>query len=380
MRLRFYQLVTLFVLFGVNAALAQIQVCLSVHAGPAVGFDNTGAPSLLAATIAGVTTAITPVPGQTAPACSAAHEAAFFAGGYATVRVNPNVFCITAGPGGAPIVAGAAYGTTDPALNLDSSVQALPAANPAQKRNGALLGVPQVSLPPQPFGAMLIAHVDILVAGALVTMPVPLQLPSGQSGPQLQQIMLQQLDQHGLLANPVVIEDPTAPGQLIDVLQLERTTVGEPVVGIEIEWDANSRLIMPTVTGAGLLPLFGAAEYGLPTLGLAPEQPFSLCLGQPQVGGQFDIVHETFVPNGITVNALSIGAAAVPVFNGFLLVDPIQSVLELGLTDPLGSFGRAWLVPPSPHLAGLELASQAVVLDPSGQHTFSTGMLVVIRP
>lgn len=359
---------------------AQVRVCLSVHAGPANGVDNLGAPSILAATIAGVTTSLLPAPGQTAPACSAAHEAAFIAGGYATVRVNPNVFCITAGPGGVPLTAGAAYGTTDQALNLDSSVQALPNANPRQKRNGALLGVPQVNMPPQPFGGMMIADIDLLVGGALVTQPVPIQLPPGQPGFQLQQFVQLQFEQQGMLGNLVSIDDPLVAGAQIDVLQLERTFVGEPIVGIEMHWDPNSRWLLPTVVGAGLEPLFGACEYGEPTQATAFGQPFSLCFGQPRVGGQFDIVHECVYPNGITVNALSSGTAATPVFNGFLLTDPAASLLELGLTDPLGTYVRPWLIPPDPQLSGFQLASQAVVLDASGQHTFSTGMKIVIRP
>jgi len=380
MRCHVLRLTVLTLLALATCLTAQVQVCLSVHAGPANGVDNTGAPSILTATIAGVTTAIHPAPGQTAPACSAAHEAAFIAAGYATVRVNPNVFCITARPGGLPLTAGAAYGTTDQALNLDSSVQALPNANPRQKRNGALLGVPQVNMPPQPFGGMIIADIDILVFGSLVTMPVPIQLPPGQPGHQLQQFMQMQFEQHGLLGNLMTIDDPLIAGAMIDVLQLERTFVGEPVVGIEMHWDPNSRWLMPTVVGAGLEPIFGACEYGEPTQGTAFGEPFSLCFGQPQVGGQFDIVHECYYPNGITVNALSLGLGATPVFNGFLLTDPAASLLELGLTDPLGTYVRPWLVPPDPQLAGLQLASQAVVLDASGQHTFSTGMRVVIHP
>lgn len=381
MRFLLPQLTALLLLVTAASNLtAQVMVCLSVHAGPAAGVDSTGAPSRLAATIAGVTTGIFPAPGQTAPACSAAHEAAFIAGGYATVRVNPNVFCITAGPGGVPLMAGAAYGTTDPALNLDSSVQAMPNANPGQKRNGALLGVPQVNMPPQPFGAFLQADVDIVVGGAVVTVPVQMQLPPAVPGNQLQHLMLQQLDQQGMLGNLMTIEDPMVAGQLIDVIQLERTVVGEAIVGIELFWGPNCHLLMPTVTGAGLLPVFGASEYGVPTQGLAFGEPYSLCFGQPQVGGLFDIVHETYYPNGITINAVSLSTAVVPVFNGILLVDPIVAVLELGLTDPLGGYARSWPVPPDPQLGGLQLASQAVVLHPSGQHTFSTGMSIVIHP
>ena len=99
---------------GLAAALpAQLQICLSVHGGPAFGFDNFLLPSQLRAVIGGNSVSVPLFMGQTAAAASAAHEAAFVGAGYATVRAAPNLFYVTARPGGLPIVAGAAYGTTD---------------------------------------------------------------------------------------------------------------------------------------------------------------------------------------------------------------------------------------------------------------------------
>ena len=121
---------------------------------------------------------------------------------------------------------------------------------------------------------------------------------------------------------------------------------------------------MRTITGAGVEPIFGASEYGVATAGLAPSLPWSHVTGAPEVGGTFDIVHETHMPNAIAIHALALAPApfALPVFNGFLLVDPSTLVLDVGLSDALGASTRSLPIPPDPLLAGFALVSQAVVL------------------
>ena len=223
-------------------------------------------------------------------------------------------------------------------------------------------------------------YVKFRVFGALVTVCVPINLAPGLPAPQMQMHIEQQFEQQGLLGNLVTIPDPFDPFVPLEMLQLERTGAGEPIEAVEIQWDPNSLLIVPHVTGAGLVPLFGAWEYGVATQGIAQNDPYSLCFGQPQVGGFFDIVHEMQVPGAIGINAISTGQGVFPVLGGTLLVDPLPMVLEIGLTDPLGGLHRSWPIPPDPALGGFQLMSQGVVLDPGGQHAFSTGMGVVIHP
>jgi len=362
-----------------------LHVCLSVH-GVAAGVDSVGAPSRLTASIGGVATTILPAAGSPGPVVSAAHEAAFVAAGYMTVRINPNEFCITAVPGGGPVVAGAAYGTTDLGLGLDNKIRRIPGPQPIvaplAKANGAGLALPAPVAAPQPVGAQFAVYVFVRIGGFSVSICVQINLQAGLTGLQIQDAIQWQLELQGFFGQRVVIGDPLVPGALLDVLQLERTASGDVIEGVELDWDPGARLLLPTVICCGQEPVFGAWEYGVATQNFAIAEPWSQCLGDPSVGGFFEIVHETQYPFGLCIDAIALGQPpfGVDVFGGTLLVDPATMVLEAGLTDPLGTFSRPWLIPPAPQLAGLELASQAVVLDPSDQFTFTTGVGVKLKP
>ncbi|HEX5053457.1 MAG TPA: hypothetical protein VFZ65_16890 [Planctomycetota bacterium] len=358
---------------------AQQQVCLGVHGG-AAGVNQFGAASRLSARIGGTTVTIFPAAGQVAPACSFAHQAAFTAMGYTTVRLDPETFRVTSGPGG--ITDGAVYGTDDSSLDLQSSVQEspLPFVDPRTKASGAMVPLPQPNQPPQPFGGNLTVCIDARVGGAIVTTCRQLQLQPGfPAGPLANDIQLQ-LEIQGFFGNRVFVEDPLVPGSLIEVLQLERTNPGEPIVGVRILFDANSRRLVPTVTGAGVAPFYGADEYGRATQGAAFGEPWSMVLGVPRVGTNFNVIHEMRRPNAFAIEVLSLAPSALPVFGGFLLVDPATMVLELGVTDGTGRMQRPWWIPANPMLGGFQLCSQGVVLIPGAQDVFSTGVRCVLRP
>jgi hypothetical protein len=190
-----------------------------------------------------------------------------------------------------------------------------------------------------------------------------------------------QLEAQGMLGNRVWIEDPLVAGGLVEVLQLERNVAGEPIEGAELWLDPNARFLVPTIGGAGVTPVFGASEYGQETPAFPGGRPWSLVFGQPQLGGLFNVIHETWVPNTIAVEALSLAEAPLPlpVFGGWLLVDPAAMVLELTWTDVNGRMQRPWPIPPNPLLFGFELHSQGIAFQPPGlADAFSTGVRCVI--
>jgi hypothetical protein len=364
---------------------AQQEVCLSVHGGPAAGLIFNGVGGVvsthLRAKVGGQYVPYYLNGAETAAMASAGHEAAFQAAGFTTVRVSPNEFCITAAPNGAALMADASYGTDDPELDLDCNLPPNePISLPETKTNGVLVALPQDGAPPSSAGGTIaIELVSMSLSGpthwSLLLVADPSLPREGQ-----RQGMHAQLAAQGFHGNRVSIENPLQPSQLIEALQIERTTAGDPVFSIYAQFDAGARQLTPVVIGAGVSPVFGASEYGVATQGVAPGMPWSRVDGTPRVGGTFTIVHEMQLPSAITVNTLALGSAGLPLFNGHLLVDPSTTVFELGLTDPLGAFQRPWLIPPVPSLTGFELCSQAVTLDASYQFAFSTGMRVVLRP
>jgi hypothetical protein len=364
--------------------VAQQVVCLSLHAGPATGTNSTGQPAQVAAQVEGVHVAIPTTAGQSAAAASAAHEAAFNAAGFTTVRNNANEFCVTAAPGGAPITRGLCYGTDDMNLDLDSDVH-VPAAAPGPaaavaKAAGAAVPLPPVQQPPQPFTATITVWVWIQIGQVHVMVCVQVTLQAGMPGQALRQQIQQQLAAQGFLGNVITVVDPLHPLQRMDMLQLERTTAGDPIVGIEFQYDAMSRHILPNCTGAGLESIFGGYEYGRASQGLAPFLPWSRLGGPPPaINSFFDVFHEVGLPSTIGGSALSLGKSVVPVWNGLLLVDPSSLVIELGMTGPTGRLQRHWTIPNNQALVGFPLHSQGFAFQ-NGVITMSTGVATNIGP
>jgi hypothetical protein len=362
-------------------APAQQTVCMSLHGVPATGTNNLGQPSQVAARVEGVQVAVPAAAGATPAQTSAAHEAAFAAAGFTTVRVNATEFCVTAGPGGAPITRGLCYGTDEPSYDLDSSVARAvppPGGNPAGKDNGAVVPLPPVQQPPLPFGGVVTIYIYVRVGPVRLRICIQISLMPSLPGSVLQQQIRQQLAAQGFHGSIIQVRDPLAPTRLIDVLQLERTTAGDPIDGVEYVYDAMSRRIVRSIAGAGLEPEFGASEYGTPTQGLAPRAPWSSSPGlPPRIDSFFDVFHHVELPlrpGGIAINLVP---SAVPVLNGMLLVDPTGMVFEFGFSDANGTFARHWVVPNDQTLVGLPLCSQGVAFE-GGQLVMTTGMRAVI--
>lgn len=359
---------------------AQQVVCLSLH-GIGTGTNSNGQPAQVAARVQGVHVSVPTAAGQPAAAASAAHEAAFAAVGFATMRTGPSVFCLLSAPGGAPITSGSCYGTDDMGLDLDSDVSVPAAAPPAgaaiAKANGALVPLPPVNQPPQPMGGVIVIWIWIRVGSQQVLVIVQIQLQPNLPGGALRQMILQQLLAQGLLGNVITVADPMQPNQRLEVLQLERTTAGDPVVGIEFLYDAASRRLVRNVTGAGTESIFGAYEYGQGSLGVAPRLPWSHLQGAPRINSFFDVFHQVGLANAIGGNALGLGRSALPVWNGTLLVDPATLVLEFGLTDGNGTWARHWVVPGTMALVGFPLHSQGFGFQ-NGQVSMTPGVALTI--
>ncbi|MBK8097223.1 MAG: hypothetical protein IPK26_08950 [Planctomycetes bacterium] len=362
-------------------APAQQKVCLSLHGGPATGFNNTGGRGQVAARVEGVQVAIPTTAGMTAAQASAAHEAAFAAAGFTTERVNATEFCVTRAPGNQPITRGLCYGTDDTDLDLDSKVSKIPPpADPKTKDNGAVVPLPPVVQPPQPFGGVVTIYIYVRIGNITIRICIQILLQPNLPGPALQQSILQQLQGHGFLGNRIRVPDPLRPTQLIEVFQLERTTAGDPVVGIEYQYDAMSRRILPDVTGAGLEPTFGLHEYGTATMGTASRMPWSRGgPTPPMVNSFFDVFHNVELPLRPGGLGISLVPAGFPVLNGVLLVDPSMLAFEFGFTDSNGTLSRHWTVPPTLSLVGLPICSQGMAFD-QNLLTMTTGMRAVIGP
>jgi len=370
-----------------TTALAQQRVCMSLHAGPATGTNSTGAPAQVAGRVNGVQVSVPTSAGQTAAAASAAHQAAFAAAGFTTVRPgvppDPNVFCVIAGPGGVPITSGLCYGTDDMGFNLDSSVALIPpvppggAAAPAGKPGGVVVPLPGAQQPPQPFTGTIQICFDVWVNGVRVRICITIQLQM-LPGSALQQSIEQQLQQNGFLTNRIVAIDPLRPTQFIDALQIERMAGGQLVDGVEYQYDALSRRIVPNVSGAGLLPVSGTAEYGVGTRGPGTREPWSHATGSTRLGSFFDIFHEVELPQHPGAFVIGFGPASLPFLNGTLLVDPNGVEFEFAFSDQNGTMQHRWNVPVDPRLIGVQLHEQAGVVDANFDAVMSTGMRAVV--
>lgn len=364
--------------------LAQQVVCLSVHGGPATGTNSAGGPAQLAARVEGQQVSIPTAAGQGAAAASAAHEAAFVAAGFTTMRTGPNEFCVTAAPGGAPITRGLCYGTDDMGLDLDSKVHVPPAAPgggaAVAKANGVAVPLPPAQQPPQPFGGVITIWIWVRSGQSQIMICVQITLPPGVPGQGLRQIIQQQLLAQGFLGNVIVVPHPWLANQRIEVLQLERMTNGDAIEGIEFQYDSLSRRIVSNVTGAGLESIYGAYEFGRATQGLAGTMPWSRLGGPPpMINSFFDVFHDIGLPLAIGGFVLGTGKTAVPVFNGMLLVDPATMVVELGLTSATGQLARHWQLPNSMALVGFPLHSQGFAFT-GGLISMSTGVVANIGP
>jgi hypothetical protein len=370
-------------LLTTGLGLAQQRVCMSLHAGPATGTNSLGAPAQVAGRVNGVQVSVPTAAGMTPAAASAAHQAAFAAAGFTTVRVGPLEFCVIAGPGGAPITSGLCYGTDDMGLDLDSSVGLIPppaggVADPVTKPGGAVVPVPPSQQPPLPWSGRILVCFWVRVNGTRTLVCFWLQLQPNLPGSVLQQLIEQQLLQNGFVPNRIQMRDPMNPSVFIEAIQVDRTVAGAVVDGVEYQYDAMSRRVMRNYTGAGLWPEFGTAEYGLATRGLSPIDPWSHSSPRPAIGSFFDIFHEVGLPNHPGGILFGFGTAALPLLNGILLIDPALLSFEFQMSDANGRVSRGWNVPSDPVLVGVPLHEQGGVMHAGGQLTLSTGIRAVI--
>src|SRR6185436_11180303 len=121
--------------------------------------------------------------------------------------------------------------------------------------------------------------------------------------------------------------------------------------------------IVPNVSGAGLLPVSGTAEYGVGTRGPGTREPWSHATGSTRLGSFFDIFHEVELPQHPGAFVIGFGPASLPFLNGTLLVDPNGVEFEFAFSDQNGTMQHRWNVPVDPRLIGVQLHEQAGVVD-----------------
>ena len=375
-------------------ASAQLEVCLSVHAGPASGVNSNGQPSQVTSRIKvnGVddTRTVNPVAGQTAAQVSAAQEAQYRAAGFRTRRINANKFCIIAGPGGAPITAGVSYGNDDTGLDLDSGVRRLPPGPggpvaPGAKGRGVGIGLPPDNHPPLPLPQPVEIRIIIEVIdrnGVVRTIVVRVQLFPGMNGQQIQAMIIQALRQAGFTPSGARWNSAIEPYRLWYGLLLERSLLGEDVQHVEYQYDALARRVLPRQElFAGVLPEHGIGTFGLPTLGAAPRMPSAWGDGLPAPASFFDITYQIELPNAPGGEVIGFAPAELPIPNlgGWLYVDPGTSIFVLQLTDPMGTIRHRYVVPNDPGLVGLKLFTQGLALDAATmQLSMTEGLQIAI--
>ncbi len=363
-----------------HALAAQQEVCISVHAGPATGVTNLGGPSSVSSRVKvnGVndTTTVNPAAGQGAAAVSAAQEAAYRRKGFATRRINANEFCLTAGPGGAPLTDGLCVGSDDTGLDIDGGVRRLPPAvpgrppaNPGAKGGGIGIAVPPVQQPPiqlpQPVEIRIVIEV-VDANGNVRLIVVRVVIFPDMTVQQLIQQLEQALRQAGLTPWRGRWRSALDPYRLWDGYVLDRTVLGETVQHVEYQYDALARRVLPPQElAAGHLPEHGIADFGLPTLGAARRMPSASANGFPQVNSFFDITYELELPNAPGGEIIGFLRCELPVpsFGGYLYVDPIGSVFLMQLTDAAGRVHHQYVLPGDPALVGVKLYAQGLALD-----------------
>jgi hypothetical protein len=367
-------------------AFAQQEICYSVHSGAAGASgvrSGGGAPSQVTAKANGQTITINPANGQSADSISSAQETAFQAAGFATRRVASNLFCITRGPGGAPIQRGGVYYNDDPRLELDTQVNdPNNPPNPATKPSGVLFPLPIANQAAQPVsGVISVMLYKRLAGGGTAGIAVPITLPPNQTGAQLQTVIANAFQANGLLTNRVQWPSAAIPSMLVDGLEIDRTAAGEQVFYADIYFDPGTFQLVPLETGAGVFPAHGATEYGIGTRGAAAHDPWCRVLGRPALGTTFSVVFElglTGMPGG-TMVGLTQPATPLPLGSGWLLVDPQYATFSYAVSDiTAGTMFRTMTVPNNTNLIGLPLNFQAGAVHSSGAMTLSTAIAAVV--
>ena len=367
---------------GTGIAAAQQEIGISIHGGPASGQNSSNSIPPTASTIRvvidGDATEIHPRAGERDDQISSHLEAELNRKGYVTRRIALNYFYVEKKPGNVPIQSGANMGCDDTMTRFDKHVhklQAVVPSTPDTKDTGVLVPVPPDNQTPLQQGGTLRNLIDVPQGNQTVTVTVTVNVAAGMTGAQVRQATEQALLAAGFHCNRVRWTSALDPLVLQDGFLVDRTLDGRPVQHIEYDYDSLNRHIVKMEGGAGIFPDQGATEFGAGTPGNSPIDPYARMDGAPAIGGTFTLVYRTGMalrPGGEVLN-LARPALPVPVFNGFLLVEPVGSVFTFMLSDASGEMRHSMAVPAVPGLAGLPLFFQGGVHD-GGTLTLTSGV------
>lgn len=386
MKIRFLSTLFLSLLAFESGAAAQgNKILFSFHGGPTSGKDSTGGGSLVGVTLGGHgSTIVSPGAGATNEQVADQIDAALKAKGYTTARPNKNEVCVQTGPGGKPLTTGGGIGDTDTGLggiNVKVKKPVVPA--PAVKPAGVAIPkfVPKLRAA---VGGILRWLIDIVdPQGNRRQQQLQLPFQQGDTTDQLNQRLQQMLQQGGFWFGTCYYPDLLRPAGLVECWQLDRMRDGSRIDHVVMLGEAPIE-ILPMQLQGGATPVFGAVDYGT---GFGPGLPFAPWIrpgiNPPQIGSFFDVFVEVGMPNVLGGLLISGNKAEMHLpFLGpdaWLLVDPLGPTLWLpAQSDMFGVMPLRTPIPPNPNLAGLELAWQAIAVDPKGGLALSSGLTTVV--
>ncbi len=347
------------------------------------GTASNGSPGGLGVTIGGYgTTPINVPPGTDSAGIATAAAAALQAQGF-TVTQNGTEITVTSGPGGAPLMHGGGIGSTDTGITgvkaeVEPAPGGGPAGGPAVKKNGGQVqkANPQKQAQ-QPGQIQVDVEVQKLVNGVWTLMWIQVVVPvmPGDTGQTINDRVRQQLEQQGLIVNDITLPTSVAAITLAPCFVRHPTSSGGKVQGVSVGASGGAKQVLDTVgAGVGQAPDVGATDYDRSIDRNGQETgDFAFFLGDPTVGqgGGLEMVSE---PNRFGLFVVGHGpggllqAPEVPlpfVGPGFTMpLDPFGALLFGGITDPLGQMSLPLPIPPDPNLAGFELHTAGMVLDP----------------
>jgi hypothetical protein len=380
------------------AAAAQQRLCFSIENGPASGRNSANARSTVGVRVNGFGAAgqlfVNPGGGQTAAQTCDALEAGLRARGFTTARPQPNVVCVTLGPGGRPIQDGGGIGNDDTEFDLDSSIQVPPPVVGMLKPNGVTIPKCHARMVARAPGAIRLLF-DVETAQGTVQVPVQVPFQGNEPTEAINQRLRQALEGAGFWVNEVRTEPILAAtvSARREAFGVDRMRNGNRVTHAVMLLDGPPQSVplelvaLELTSGAPVLT--GSVDYGQGAAQNAIDRPIlrgaSPGGAPPRVGGSFDVFVE-FAPPGAP-GALLLGArrAALPLppalTRGLLLVDPAGMVTVPAATNAAGQAALRVAVGNHAALAGVPLHWQGVVatLAPLGL-SVSNGLVVTLEP
>lgn len=343
------------------------------------GAASGGGPGRLGVAIGGFGTIPVNVPPGTSSAGIATAMASALAAQGFTVQQNGTEVTVTAGPGGAPLLHGGGIGSTDTGITgVKAKVD--PGAPPGRKQNG--VNVPQAAPAAQAAQAGSI-QVDVevwkLIGGAWTLLFIQVVVPvfAGDDGATVNARVRQLLEAQGCIVNEIRLPSNVAPMTPSPSFALDRTVDGGKVQGASFRPQGGARQLLPrSEAGAAQVPAFGATDYDVPLFADGFESSDSCTWSGPMPNiGVSGMLQALVTPNQFGLWTITTGPSA-PLFQApvvplpfvspqmYMPLDPLQVLLLVDVTSPLGLLQLPLSIPNQPLLVGVQLQAAVLTLDP----------------